>query len=82
MAGRASITTVRLEVIEAGDEERAHILSIEKQDKKKKKKKRSKDKHPVELREVNSKREPRFPPFPGVSIIPLRFNMHSDYFTK
>lgn len=82
LAGRASITTVRLEVIEAGDEERAHILSIEKQDKKKKKKKRSKDKHPVELREVNSKREPRFPPFPGVSIIPLRFNMHSDYFTK
>lgn len=50
--------------------------------KKKKKKKRSKDKHPVELREVNSRREPRFPPFPGVSIIPLRFNMHSDYFTK
>lgn len=81
LAGRASITTVRLEVIEAGDEERAHILSIEKQEKKKKKK-RSKDKHPVELREVNSRREPRFPPFPGVSIIPLRFNMHSDYFTK
>lgn len=80
LAGRASITTVRLEVIEAGDEERAHILSIEKQEKKKKK--RSKDKHPVELREVNSRREPRFPPFPGVSIIPLRFNMHSDYFTK
>lgn len=38
LAGRASITTVRLEVIEAGDEERAHILSIEKQEKKKKKK--------------------------------------------
>lgn len=78
LAGRASITTVRLEVIEAGDEERTPILSIEKQEKKK----RSKDKHPVELREVNSRREPRFPPFPGVSIIPLRFNMHSDYFTK
>lgn len=75
LAGRASITTVRLEVIEAGDEERAHILSREAG-----KKKCSKDKHPVELREVNSRREPRFPPFPGVSIIPLRFNMHSDYF--
>lgn len=74
LTGRASITTVRLEVIEAGDEERAHILSREAG------KKCSKDKHPVELREVNSRREPRFPPFPGVSIIPLRFNMHSDYF--
>jgi len=47
-------------VIEAGGTERARLLSKQKSIKRK-----DNDKQLVEQREVNSRREPRTPPFPG-----------------
>lgn len=37
----------------------------------KQKRRKRKDKHPVDLREVNSRREPRITPFPGEYLSPL-----------